>query len=198
MASVDEFGVDHSLYEDPPKDAKKVVPHKVVTGKVVRRKKSFGQKVKALIFSDDGRTVARDIVQDVLVPAVKDIISNSVDAALYRGAKPQKRGGTSRTNYVSFSDDRRRPSPSIESRARHDFDEITISTRPEAEEVLDTLRELIDTYGNASVADFYELVGVSSVFTDNKYGWKSLNTARVVRSRDGGFVIELPKTVVLD
>ena len=58
--------------------------------------------------------------------------------------------------------------------------------------------ELIATYGVVRVADFYELVGVTGNYTDNKYGWTDIRNASVVRARDGGYIIKLPKAFPID
>ena len=49
----------------------------------------------------------------------------------------------------------------------------------------------------ATVADLYELVGVTGEYTDNKYGWDSLGSASVTRVR-GGYLVDLPRTRLLD
>ena len=46
-------------------------------------------------------------------------------------------------------------------------------------------------------ADFYDIVGVTSEFTDNKYGWTSIRKAGIKPVREG-FLIVLPRTRVLD
>ena len=60
------------------------------------------------------------------------------------------------------------------------------------------MEEIIATYGLVSVADFYELVGVPSNYTDNNYGWSNLRNAYVDRLRDGGYIIKLPRAFQLD
>lgn len=99
-----------------------------------------------------------------------------------------------------MSDPRRRDEPrtvSRQARARHDFDEIILENRVEAEEVLDRLFERIEEYGTATVADLYDLVGMTGDYTDNKYGWTGLATASVSRTK-GGYVLDLPRPEVLD
>ena len=54
--------------------------------------------------------------------------------------------------------------------------------------------EAIETYQMVSVADLYDLVGVTGDYTDNKYGWTNLRNAKVVRVRDG-YMIDLPKAL---
>ena len=57
--------------------------------------------------------------------------------------------------------------------------------------------ELIEHYGIVSVADLYDLVGITGSYTDNKYGWTDIRTAQVVRVRDG-YKIKLPRAIPLD
>ena len=67
----------------------------------------------------------------------------------------------------------------------------------EAEEVITKMDELIDTYGMVSVADLYDLVGKTSEYTDNKYGWTNIRTAEVIRVRDG-YMLKLPKVTPIN
>ena len=67
----------------------------------------------------------------------------------------------------------------------------------EAEKVLQSMDDLIDTYGIVSVADYYDLVDVTSQYTDNHYGWTDIRNARVVRVSDG-YMIKLPKALPIN
>ena len=56
----------------------------------------------------------------------------------------------------------------------------------------------INTYGIASVADLYDLAGITCrSYTANKYGWTDIRSAKVVRIRDG-YILELPRTVQIN
>ncbi len=74
----------------------------------------------------------------------------------------------------------------------HDFGEIGLATRVEAEEAISRLESLIERYGSASVADLYGMIDVTAAFTDDKWGWEDLRGAGVRRSR-GQYVLVLPK-----
>jgi hypothetical protein len=86
---------------------------------------------------------------------------------------------------------------SRQARARHNFDEIVLDDRAEAEEVIDRLFDLVSRYESASVADLYELVGLASSHTDHKWGWSDLHGAGVSRIR-GGYLLDLPEPEPLD
>ena len=86
-----------------------------------------------------------------------------------------------KVSYRNERDERREPS--ARNRSRHDFDDIVLDSRGEAEEVLSTLVDLVEDYGVASVADLYDLVGIESTFVDTKYGWTNLSSLYKPRKR---------------
>jgi hypothetical protein len=184
---------------------------KVVTGTVRKQKRGLGKKLAETFLEDDTKSVGSYIFHDVLIPAAKAMISDMVGGGIEmllfgekRGHNTRRDGGRSYTSYGSYyrstdRDNRDRDKRDISrlGRARHDFDEIVLETRGEAEEVLSHLVDLTLDYNQATVADLYDLVGISGNFTDNKYGWTDLRSASVTRVRDG-YLINLPRTQLLD
>ena len=112
---------------------------------------------------------------------------------LYGGKHKSSRTPASRVSYRSFYDEPRERRAPVASQA-YNYDDVILDSRGDAEEVLDRLNEIIDQYQIASVADFYELVGVSGTYTDNRYGWTNLSGACVERTRDG-YQIRLPRAL---
>ncbi len=178
----------------------------VVSGKVIKKQRSFGQKLSETFFGDDTRSVGDYILHDVLIPAMKstlsDMVGGGIEMLLFGERKSSSRSRMFRDrdrSYVpynrmarrdDFSDDRR--SISRSARSRHDFDDIILETRGEAEDVLSHMVDLIEDYGVASVGDYYDLLGIESNFTDNKYGWINVADGYVDRVRDG-YCIRLPR-----
>lgn len=78
-----------------------------------------------------------------------------------------------------------------------DIDSIIFEKRTDAALVLDKMDEIIAEYGFASVADLCDLTGVTSLYTDAKFGWSDLKTAGIHRVRDG-YVLKLPKATHID
>ena len=174
---------------------------KVVTGKVRTKKKSEISKLKDTFISEDVSNVKSYIVMDVLIPAAKkaisDIVRDGIDMILYgdtRGRRGGSSSGASYVSYRSYSDRDRRDDRRESSRTRvgYDYDDVILESRVEAEEVLQRMDELIETYGIVSVADLYDLVGKSCNYTDNKYGWINIRNAEPVRVRDG-YLLKMPK-----
>ena len=83
-------------------------------------------------------------------------------------------------------------------RVRQDFDEIVFETRGEAEDVLSILVDLTVDYGMASIADLYDAVGITTNFTDNKFGWTDLRNVTVSRVGRGGYLLNLPRPQALE
>ena len=194
----------HRSKEEKNLPAEKKV-NKVVTGKVTT-KKNPTRKLKDTFISDEIHNVKDYIFLDVLIPAAKkatsDIVTNGIDMILYgeTGHTKKKSGAStvSYRNYYDRRDDRDRYSSSSRSRVGYDFDDIVLESRSEAEEVIQRMDELIDTYGIVSVADMYDLVGLTCNYTDNKYGWTNIRNAEAVRLRDGGWVIKMPKALPIE
>jgi hypothetical protein len=82
-------------------------------------------------------------------------------------------------------------------RATHNFENIVLDTIRDAEEVLESLRNIADEYdGIATVSDLYDLVNMSPEWTDEKWGWDNLSRAQV-RRVPGGYMVDLPKPIYL-
>lgn len=184
--------------EQKPKE-KKV--EKVIQGTARQKKKS---KVSSIL-ADDVKNVKDYILLDVLVPAFKnaitDIVKNGCDMLIWGEVRHdrKKHAKTSRISYSDYYDRDRRDSRDYRSaRSGYDFDDIILDTKAEGLEVLDSLEDVIEKYDQASVADLYDLVGLSGNYTDYKYGWKNLRSADVVRTRDGDYILKLPRAVALD
>lgn len=177
-------------------------PKKVTQGSVVMRKKPL---ILRILGSTTLAAIGAYILWDVLVPAAKstisEIVNNSTDMVLYGRERPdniRRDRGRSYVSYNSMYDRPRRHDRTQQMRvSRHSFDDVVLETRGDAELVLSSLVEMIDQYGSASVASFYEFVGLESEWSDNKYGWTNLASAETKRTRDG-YILVLPKPEVLD
>lgn len=186
------------LLEKPPTE-------KVVTGVVRERKKPAFSRFFGNIVAEDGGSVGSYILMDVMLPAAKnmisDAISQGIDRLLFGDSRPRRsdvRPGYTSYNRVAKPAGYTASAPlSRQSRANHDFSDIIVETRVEAEEVIDHLIEMIKMYGTAKVSDLYDLVGLTGTFTDDRWGWTDLREARVRPTR-GGYLLDLPRTESLD
>lgn len=176
---------------------------KIVSGPVKAKKKSEMQKFADVFIQEDAQKVKSYILMDVLVPAIKkaisDIVTNGVDMILYgETGRTKKSGSASKVSYRSYYDKRNDQRDYNRTQSGYDYDDIVLDNRGEAEEVLSRMDELISVYGMVSVADFYDLVGVTGNYTDNKYGWTDIRNATVIRAHGGGYMIKLPRALPLN
>ena len=197
----------HISRNKPPEEPKKV--EKVIKGSVVTRKKTLSRRFVDIFFGDDVDSVSSYIMYEVLVPAVKDtlfdMIRGGTEMILFGeskgAARPRRSGGGGNRSYVhydrvSYRDEWRREA-SPRNRSRHNFDEIVLESRTEAEDVRNNLVDLIEEYSIATVADLYDMVGIDRNYTDEKWGWDNLASSRVERVK-GGWLVNLPRPILLD
>ena len=201
--------MDNPEFPSNSEKSKKISP--VVISGATRRRKSLRKQFKETFVAGDAKTAIQYVLFDVLLPAAKDMVvdagSSGLEKLIFgesrrRGSTRPPSGPTGHISYNRYSSESRYSSGpqraiSRQARARHNFDEIVLDQRAEAEEVIDRLFDLVDRYESASVADLYELVGLDSVHTDNKWGWTDLTGAGVSRIR-GGYLLDLPEPEALD
>lgn len=184
------------------KDSKQKKVEKIVTGPVKIKKKSGLQKIAGEFISEDAKNIKSYVFGEVLIPAIKkaisDIVTDGIDIILYGGSRGGNRRSTAdRVSYRNYYDRDNRIRDSRTTNYGYSYEDIILATRGEAEDVLQRMDELMDTYGLVRVADLKDLVGISDNYTDNKYGWTNIRNAEIVRVRDG-YMIKMPKAVPID
>ena len=191
--------------DSTPKSDKKL--EKVVSGEVVTRKRPLGQRMKDVFLGGEFKSAAQYIAAEVLLPAVRNLLVDATTKGVERvvyGESTQSRGR--QQDYrprVTYNDPIRRypttgsvtqrgnlpDQPS--QRARHDRTELILSSRADAETVLERLSDIIDRYAVASLADLHELAGIPTTHVDTKWGWESIRFAEIRQIREG-YLLDLP------
>lgn len=192
-------------YKEEKKESSEKKVEKVVRGAVKTKKKSEVRKFTDVFISEDAANVKNYIFMDVLVPAIKkavsDIITNGVDMILYgESGRRQRKSPSSQVSYTNYYNRKRdddRGYSGTRTNNGYDYDDIVLESRGEAEEVLERMSELIDVYGVVTVADLYDLVGITGPYTNNKYGWTNLRNAEPIRV-NGGYLLKFPKVGPVD
>lgn len=204
---MDQFPPNSKKAETRAAEPKKI--ERVTSVNAVRRRKPLGTRFSHVFFGGDARGALEYTFTHVLIPQAQEMFLDAwtsvMEKRIYGDSRPKRYRGAAPTSgpggYVAYNvkpqrgDDRPPMGKMLSrgSRARHDFGDIIINSRQEAEEVIDRLYDLVDKYDNASVADLYELTGLESTHTDFKWGWTDLRGARVGRTRQGGYILELPE-----
>jgi hypothetical protein len=192
---------------EEPKTTRPTVD-KVVINDVSKRKAPLGKRLAETFLGGDAKTVANYVVFDVLIPAAKDMFSDAVSQGFDRmlwgdsarsgrrgGGRPVGDAGHVSYNRMSGSRTREREDPRRQNRQvreAHNFDDILLATRHEADTVLERMSDLVNQYDVCTIADLYSLVGITPTFTDNNWGWTELIGSRAVRD-GGGYLLDLPR-----
>lgn len=211
--------------DDIPADRPKLQGVVGVAPKKVKRS-LLSRLITGLVGPDGASNIGGYVSEEIIKPAIKNIIVDAVTSGINmvmygdRGTPSRNTryggGGGSdyrpRTNYNnsysqrpterSYGRDSSNSEPKrtnmIATNTRYGVEEYIIEDRYDAAHVLTTLTESADRYGTVCVADYYDLIKVSSNFTDNAYGWRhdAISSARIVPVR-GGYVIKFPTVDVL-
>lgn len=199
---MEEFKSNSNCLKEQQTPERKAEPLAIAPVKV--HKESSVSKFGKKIFTEDAKSVGSSLMDDVVIPGIKNFISNliktGVDAFIY-GAKGSSRPSNGLgTVYTSYSSGVRQVSNTNSNYSRptqYSVQDISFETRADAEEVLIAMNGSIERYGMVSVGDFYDMISQKCSYTDQKYGWKDLSGAEVVRVRDG-FSIRFPRVIPLD
>lgn len=199
----------------PPNSRKAGAAHepkkveRVTSAKVERRRRPLGKQFKETFIGGNAKTAFEYMITGVIIPAVQDMMIDAFQGGferlvrgeghrLRRGAAPPSAYG--RVNYGQPYQQQSQTMPqqqttgiSRQSKARHDFGELVIQSRGEAEEVLERLFDILNKYETVTVADLYELTGIAPTHTDHKWGWTDLSGSQLDRLRGGGgYRLDLP------
>lgn len=184
----------HPTNSDRSKEPKEITP----VAKARIKRESTAKKVVGEIIREDVRSVGDTVLWDVVIPTVKnliaDVVTRGIESMLYGGdSRPRSRGSYS--DYSGYSRPkaaRDRPAERRERRERRsarpaepERNEIIFDARSDAIDVIDRMSDLIDQYGQASLADLNALIGASSNFIDDNWGWTDMGSFNVRQVRDG-------------
>lgn len=210
MGTIDYAANSHASKEPP---IEKVEAEKVITGSVVKKKKSLGGKFREVFIGADAKSIAMYIITDVLIPGARDIFFDTVTKGAGRMAYGE-RGGRSgvgisgmKTPYntpvnrafssgmnaiqtVPFGN-RMFQQPNTPKATTEDF---VLSNREDAEVIIDKMNDRIQQYGAMSLYDLKKMLGSPTAHTDNKWGWESLRGAQMKQVREG-WLMELPNPI---
>lgn len=198
-------------------DAEKIIRpkmEKILTEEPKRPKRGLFSRLIHGAFGPDGfRKIGAYIGQDIVMPAIKNIIADSITSginmALFGENHPSRNSARGwdtgriyapKTNYANRYNApaaNAQPAP-VAPRGYNYVVEYIIEDRLKAAEILAIMKEAADKYGSVSVADYYDMLGIGTEFTDNNWGWSvdSILRTTIMPTR-GGYVIKFPQLEVL-
>ena len=179
---------------------------KVVSGSVSTRDNK-ARKLTDMFISEDATNVKSYILMDIIVPVIKnticDIIINTTNMIFGGGSGRggEGRRAASKVSYRSYYEDRR-DTRDYDGRgyrgSRFEYEDIEFESRYDAENVRRQMVDTIDRYGFVTVADMYDMAGLTAPYTSNDYGWVNIRSAEPVRVRNGKYILRLPKASPID
>ena len=190
---------DRKSYQSNSHSSKEKKVEKVIDGEVKTRKQPLSKKIQDTFLSDDVEDVKGYLFFDVLIPnakkTIQELIESGTNMMLWGSANRNQKSKSPYRSYDKESQKARIKETSTR-RTIKDYRELIFETRSQAEEVLSNMSDLIVDYGEVNIADLKDLAGITSDFTDNKYGWVDLRGAKVVMVKDG-YIIDLPRPILL-
>jgi hypothetical protein len=179
---------------------------KVISGNVRTQKKTKATKLADIFIADDMNSVTKYIFSEVLVPSLKktlaDAVKTGVDKLLYGDSSADMSAPKVPATRISYNgyyggNQPVKSNTMLPNEETYDYNNIILASRGDAEAVLMGMDDIIAKYEIVSVADLYDLVGITGKYTDYKYGWSDIRSARIERVRDG-YRIKMPKALPLD
>jgi hypothetical protein len=205
MAEIDYAGNTKKDKEKKNLPDKKKV-EKVVVQPVVVQKRSLGRKIRDLFIEADFKSVSRYVAGEVILPAIRSMLFDGLtkggERIIYGEPAVRRRqfGPGPRITYNNpinrgYRDERIQygqvvRAPRSTPRAR--TEDLILSSKEEAELVLERMQDIIDTYEVVSVADLNDLVGLPTTHVDNKWGWNFIGDVQIRAIREG-YLIDLPQ-----
>ncbi len=188
-------------------------------GTLQMRKRSNVEKFANSFIKEDAHNIGSYIVKEVIIPAFKkiidDVASNTIHMALYGSPDSRsdyrRRGGYYDSpygvTYTTYGSSRKRDRD-----YRRDYDDDcdldedpTLETFGQAEYFKAELEAALDHYKILSIASYkdilknlYPEVRISLKHTDTHYGWTQSAQPRVERTRDGRYMVRMPKAMPID
>lgn len=194
-----------------PADATEQRLEKGIQGEAVLKKPSLGKRFRSAVFGGTAQDTGTFVLAEVVLPAVKsilfDIVQTTTERMLYGdGATARRNTGTSsgnrRVGYSAMSTSNK-PNEVVSGRAaRADqgYQDLEFETRGDAEAALELLGDRLKEYHFVTVAQLYDIAGVTArgSFQDHKWGWDSLAGVGVRGTPARGYILNLPRPVPVD
>lgn len=191
---------------DQPRPGEQPKIERVTSGEAVRRRRGLGRQFKETFIAGSARMAVDYILLEVIVPSIQEMMIDALQGGTeryIRGESRLRRGSRTsnpysaappQVNYQGMSTNRPPTTRALsqQARSRHDFGEIIITDRREAEDVLDRMYDILSRYGSVPVSSLYTMTGIQASHTDEKWGWSSLRGSQIVRRRDGRYLLDLP------
>ena len=170
------------------------------------REHSKGKKIFRNFIADDAKNVKDYIIYDVIIPSIKQSISDLIIGStemILNGKKTNRSQNTNnQTGYVSYGQYRNQPQSQQQNTVYrrdsnfNDFSDVIFDEKWKADEALSELLDIWRDYTKVYVADLYKTASIETNFIHEQWGWTDLSDTKVRRCRYGWYV-DLPRAIKL-
>lgn len=186
-------------------------PLKPVISGVVAVKRPATRRFLDFIFAESPKDIAVKIGRDLLVPRAKVAFLDAANGFLsgmllgngnaninILGSSTMRGGGM---NYQAISSvggmtPMAQAMAANQAAASVGYQDLVVPTQRDAEILLSNMFALLNKFNAVTVADLKEMANQGTSISDNSYGWRSLDGARIVAERNG-FSLQLPKPTIV-
>lgn len=181
-----------------------------------KAKKTALQIFKDSFIAEEIGDLREYIIRDLVVPMIKDAIVDGIGNSLslilygekndyrYRGSRyysdTRSSSGIRRYDYsrgYSYKESRARDEDERRFAKAQQWEPLECESRQEALDILEQMSDILEEYGSVSIADMYDLGGVTTRPEDNNYGWRSLTSAHIRETRHRTYIIDMPRPICL-
>ena len=182
---------------------------KIADGRV-EKKHHFFKRTLEVFSGKNLEASADDVIENVIVPALWDLLRESVhalwdrildkseDAPKTSYRRTDNRLNTNNGNYIPYGSANASKRSNL-GRSGDFIDVVYFSSREQAEDVLRALNDIMD--GNkdhwVSVEDFCSVANIKgdTNYMNSNWGWNDLGSVRVRHTLNGEYWLNLPKVI---
>ena len=111
---------------------------------------------------------------DICKTALAEIIGREIDSTLFKNKEPKYKVTKTKRDKVDYSKIFNKPDKATDMKV---VSSAHFGSKKEADDVVSTLKGIIETYGFVTVRDYYELVGLRySKLEDDEFGWSTADS----------------------
>lgn len=183
-------------------------PQKPVIAGVVAVKRPATRRFLDFVFAESPKAIAAKIGRELLVPRAKVAFLDAANGFLsgmllgqngginMLGQSTMRGGGM---NYQAISSGMTPMAQAMavtQAQTNMGYQDLVVPTQHDAEILLSNMFALLNKFNAVTVADLKEMANMTTSISDNSYGWRSLDGARIVAERNG-FSLQLPKPTIV-
>lgn len=178
-------------------------PDDIKINNVKFRKRTPIQKFTDAFIQGDADTIKKYVWEKLVIPKSKEmassVLTTVVNMFIYGDArKSDNKRRTSHVSYRDYYDDERpesrrdRDRYSEWNRSVLDFEDPLFDTYEDADELRETLDDIISRKGEVSVAYLYQILRKSTRSVDYDWGWTNLKDTKIIYT-DEGWWLKMPR-----